>query len=1118
MPTSASVDRHARVSRPAIHSFAGVTAPRIPPSVLALLLCIPACVTTGAPEFDLDARDSVELYRRATPPKPRIPGSIATDRGHASSEAPVRLTASDGTGLMLRRLQVRAVIDDPVSLTELHLTFENPHDRVLDGQFELLLPPGADVSRFAMQVGGQWVESEVVERTHARQVYQAHKHMRRDPALLERERGRRFSGRVFPIAPRERKEIILTYTTIHEQAGGAFRVPLAGLPRIDDLDIQVVVRGSGEQLLEIYGEHERLVDDFVVELAGLQTVGLAVADQALLRMTPIPAREAAELVHPSKLCVLIDSSASTAGAAIAGEAALTELLTTLDQRGLGQLPIEIVAFDQTRERIYTGPIAGAPAGLEPLRNRARLGASDLVAAMDAISPDVDRVILISDGQISAGLDTKFELGLAIDRAGERGVDRLDAVALGAAADIDLLAWMVGHERFEPGVVFEPERSAPATWIDDLLTPAVGRVNVAIAGATEVWPAYFDGLRPGQSVVVHASFTKLAPSKAKLALSGAATSNEVVELRQGTDAMIERSIAVLRARALISEIEAGGEDRASVEHELVALSQKYQILTDYTAMLVLESEQAYAEFGIPRANPVAANAASAMTISMDEAKNLPVGSNTIRDFTAVVELAPTSSRDSAGISLAGTTGAESRYSVMAPRQRQTRQWLTRAHGSRIGDRDRTLPKAARELGSTVDDAMSMCTRHLAAVMSDDISQFEARLVLGLRFDPAGQLVEVRSSADSATELLDCVRYQLGELAGAEIDQRPEDTKPAFELLRRYTIDVTRGFDPVPADWLLPDVVEYSRERAFAGQSGAAGWAKFIDEDLAVGLVDEALDVAWTWQRARPGELLPYVSLGRALLAAGDVEDAARAYGSLIDLYPSRAEPRRFAGALLESLDDPAALDLAIDSYRKARALRPDHPNGYQALALALARRGDHQAAVDTLVDALGRTYADGQFGDAVELMRRDLATLAAVAILANPESRGEILTQLVDSMIVPEAVDREWLTLTWETDASFLALEVADGDGFVHTGGTSPLSVEVGTGFGPQGFEWDQDLVGPLRPSVLAHDLGPEGVAIGSVRRVRVDERGGLEIETRPFVIWPNQPRVTLGKFEREPTE
>jgi len=63
-----------------------------------------------------------------------------------------------------------------------------------------------------------------------------------------------------------------------------------------------------------------------------------------------------------------------------------------------------------------------------------------------------------------------------------------------------------------------------------------------------------------------------------------------------------------------------------------------------------------------AAPIPENAGHSLTVSMDEATNLPVGADTSRDFTAVVDLAPTASRDAAGISLAGTTGAETKYTV------------------------------------------------------------------------------------------------------------------------------------------------------------------------------------------------------------------------------------------------------------------------------------------------------------------------------------------------------------------------------------------------------------------------------------------------------------------------
>src|SRR5207344_978859 len=65
-------------------------------------------------------------------------------------------------------------------------------------------------------------------------------------------------------------------------------------------------------------------------------------------------------------------------------------------------------------------------------------------------------------------------------------------------------------------------------------------------------------------------------------------------------------------------------------------------------------------------------------------------------------------------------------------------------------------------------------------------------------------------------------------------------------------------------------------------------------------------------------------------------AARAYGSIIDLFPARADLRRFAAERLDRVATADALDLAIDSYRRAVEQRPDHLSGHHLLALALLR--------------------------------------------------------------------------------------------------------------------------------------------------------------------------------------
>src|SRR5206468_6975813 len=59
------------------------------------------------------------------------------------------------------------ILQDPLAFTELQLTFENPLDRVIEGQFKIVLPPGAAVSRFAMKLDLELPLDHPVERVRS---------------------------------------------------------------------------------------------------------------------------------------------------------------------------------------------------------------------------------------------------------------------------------------------------------------------------------------------------------------------------------------------------------------------------------------------------------------------------------------------------------------------------------------------------------------------------------------------------------------------------------------------------------------------------------------------------------------------------------------------------------------------------------------------------------------------------------------------------------------------------------------------------------------------------------------------------------------------------------------
>src|SRR5690606_32148896 len=139
---------------------------------------------------------------------------------------------------------------------------------------------------------------------------------------------------------------------------------------------------------------------------------------------------------------------------------------------------------------------------------------------------------------------------------------------------------------------------------------------------------------------------------------------------------------------------------------------------------------------------------------------------------------------------------------------------------------------------------------------------------------------------------------------------------------------------------------------------------------------------------PGDVLALVALGEALEATGDRTGAARAYGSLVDLFPSRADIRRMAGERLERLDAEGSA-LAIDTYEKALQQRPDQPSGARLLAYALVKAGRHEQALKVLQDALGRAYPSGRFAEVHRILAEDLGLVGASWIAADPAVRKKV---------------------------------------------------------------------------------------------------------------------------------
>ncbi|MEZ4385126.1 MAG: TonB family protein [Nannocystaceae bacterium] len=547
------------------------------------------------------------------------PIALRLSESETTPRAPVQLTASDGTGLRLISMTARGVVEEPLAFTELHLVFENPNDRQIEGRFEIEMPPHAAISRFAMKVHGAWQEGEVVERQAARVAYEDFLHRKQDPALLENNAGNAFSARVFPIGPRERKELIVSYSQELPSSAEPYRLMLRGLPELDRLDARIIVReiakATGASNLGGAAVDTRVVEltkskytpdrDLEVPTADangrVRPLGLRHQNLAVARVAPSGAMPAAEV---GALTVLFDTSASRALGFERQIARLKAVIDDLRARSEEDFDLRVVAFDQGTAELFQGKASAfTQAHLDRIASRRALGASDLEAALRSVAADPEgstRLLVISDGISTAGSAELSRIEEATRLLAAAGIKRADAIVDGGIQDTTALKAMTTADLPDDGVVIDG-RLPTATIAHKLGSAALPPIKVSVPGSAWVWPESIEGAQPGDEVLVYADIP--ADRAMKVVLAGENEITADVPTTSTERPLLERAWVRARIDRLASErsrLPEGDSDmRDALKRSIIDLSTKHRVLSDFTALLVLETEWDYQRFNIDR---------------------------------------------------------------------------------------------------------------------------------------------------------------------------------------------------------------------------------------------------------------------------------------------------------------------------------------------------------------------------------------------------------------------------------------------------------------------------------------------------------------------------------------
>jgi len=995
---------------------------------------------------------------------------------------PITFADPDGQELILEELSARTAIHGMLSLTELELRFRNPQSRRIEGRFTCTLPPNAAISRFAKEINGQLMEGEVVERLRANQVYEQFLHQMRDPALLEQDQGNRFSARIFPIDPGAPVRLLVSYTTLLPMRGGVrtYSLPLRGLSKVNKLTFRAFVTPipgestSGKMTTstaEVTSFDQRdWTPDRDIELTwradgnAPRSRVLRAGDFYLAAVRPVSST-ANRLPRTGNWLLYADTSASSAEGAQHRVAAIEALLAALPPRQ----HVQLVAFDQDVVPLASGTaseLSGTAAGL--LRSRLFLGGTDLGALLRDVTKRLhddasQTVVVASDlvptlGEVEAH-DLEAPLAALPPHA------TIHALILGSRENAAFAKALTAGRGRIVRVPFSESLTARARdAAEELQRPLGASLDASDAGAEWIYPAHFDDVAAGDEVLVLGKVK--AGDEPRLRL-GAHEMSGATRLDAATFGPLLEREAYRAYLEYLGEREAGEASEAvrrALAAEQVRLSVEQRVVTPRTTMLVLENEWDYRRFNLDR-----------------------------RALAAILTI------DAGGIGRIDRRGEDVVLRAQVPIP------------SNIPPPPRPQPVEAAKTAATFGVAPE--SPLMVARADEDVgSAVEGGVLGGVEGGvPGGVVGGVIGVAN------DAVAERITVAASA-----PEVSRPAPRVMRVPSPTTQAAPPPPPASRIEPRQEHKTETSWTKHERPSRDSIKELEAKLAenprdrevynqLGETLAAYDewaalrrLALRWQPYDPENPQVYELLGTADDELGNETEAARAFASLIEIAPAKAELLQRAGLLLLRA---GRARLAEAPLRRALEMRPDRANSYRHLALMLWREGRVEEAARVLESATRQTFP-GWYGDVQRVIHEELGYVYRAWAKKDPSRKDEIADRAREYSVALERRDALRVTLAWETDANDVDLHVVDPSGeecyYAHDTTRSGLRLygDITQGLGPEVIRTGAMKSGTYHIGVRYFAAGPMGISRGVVVVVRGDD----QVEIHPF-------RLTQGGGE-----
>jgi Ca-activated chloride channel family protein len=536
---------------------------------------------------------------------------------------------------------VDVAITDPVAITKIDQVFVNPAPVEIEADYIFPIPENAAISRFVAFLGGKKMEGELLDAAQARRVYEDIVRRRKDPALLEYSDRGMYRMRIYPIPAHGEVRMQIEYEQTLKSDGGTveYLYPLntekySGAD-LEDCKVELNVT-SFENIGTVYCP----THDITTERLGEKTMKAVYRDENVRPDKDIvfyftrqksdfgfqlltyrergekdgfflgilsPPLESRDGDMAKNVIFVLDSSGSMRGQKIAQ--AIEALRFCLGSLNRGDR-FNIIDYDDSVRPYKTDLIDATKANVaDALAFADDLdagGGTNIYDALDTAcrmlrpSANPTYILFLTDGLPTVG-NTDIEQIIKNTTALNEARARIFVFGVGYDVNTNLLDRLAqGNHGLPEYVTPEEDIEAKVSRLASKISrPALTDLALSFNPKRihDVYPSPVPDLFYGSEIIFTGRYDADGPSHA--IVTGKIGSRDVryefpvsFAGREANDEFIPLLWANRRIGFLLQELRMHGQNQELLE-EVIALSKKYGIITEYTSFLVTGDERVIA---------------------------------------------------------------------------------------------------------------------------------------------------------------------------------------------------------------------------------------------------------------------------------------------------------------------------------------------------------------------------------------------------------------------------------------------------------------------------------------------------------------------------------------------